>query len=86
MKKKIVGVAAVAALFLSLVTPATAQAARGDQGVDWAKYQGATGKFGYAHDKFAIAQVGGYYNGYFADQQTYQTQVQYAIADRRAHV
>lgn len=62
------------------------QAAEGDHGVDWAKYQGANGVFGYPHDKFAIAQVGGYYNGYFADQWTYPTQVQYAIAQgKRAH-
>ena len=62
------------------------QAAKGDHGVDWAKYQGANGVFGYPHDKFAIAQVGGYYNGYFADQWTYPTQVQYALAQgKRAH-
>lgn len=62
------------------------QAAKGDHGVDWAKFQGANGVFGYPHDKFAIAQVGGYYNGYFADQWTYPTQVQYAIAQgKRAH-
>ena len=62
------------------------QAAKGDHGVDWAKYQGANGVFGYPHDNFAISQVGGYYNGYFADQWTYPTQVQYAIAQgKRAH-
>ena len=33
---------------------------KGDQGVDWAIYQGEQGRFGYAHDKFAIAQIGGY--------------------------
>lgn len=62
------------------------EAAKGDHGVDWAKYQGVNGVFGYPHDKFAIAQVGGYYNGYIADQLTYPTQVQYAIAQgKRAH-
>lgn len=86
MRKKILGVVAATALFLSLATPMTAQAAKGDHGVDWAKYQGANGIFGYPHDKFAIAQVGGYYNGYIADQLTYPTQVQYAIAQgKRAH-
>lgn len=86
MKKKILGVVATTALFLSFATPMTAQAAKGDHGVDWAKYQGANGIFGYPHDKFAIAQVGGYYNGYFSDQWTYKTQVQYAIAQgKRAH-
>ena len=86
MRKKILGVVAATALFLSLATPMTAQAAKGDHGVDWAKYQGANGVFGYPHDKFAIAQVGGYYNGYISDQWTYKTQVQYAIAQgKRAH-
>ena len=38
-----------------------------------------------AHDKFAIAQIGGYH-GYIYDQSTYATQVQYAIAQgKRAH-
>ena len=62
-------------------------AAKGDHGVDWSIYQGSQGKFGYAHDKFAIAQIGGYYAGYgYVDQYTYPTQVQYAIAQgKRAH-
>ncbi|MFR6560141.1 MAG: lysin, partial [Weissella confusa] len=37
---------------------------KGDQGVDWSIYQGAQGKFGYGNDKFAIAQIGGYYAGH----------------------
>lgn len=63
------------------------QAAKGDQGVDWSIYQGSQGKFGYGHDKFAIAQIGGYYAGHgYVDQYTYPTQVQYAIAQgKRAH-
>ncbi|WP_447409117.1 GH25 family lysozyme [Weissella confusa] len=62
-------------------------AAKGDQGVDWSIYQGSQGKFGYGHDKFAIAQIGGYYAGHgYVDQYTYPTQVQYAIAQgKRAH-
>ena len=62
-------------------------AAKGDQGVDWSLYQGSQGKFGYGHDKFAIAQIGGYYAGHgYVDQYTYPTQVQYAIAQgKRAH-
>lgn len=60
-------------------------AAKGDHGVDWSIYQGSQGKFGYARDKFAIAQIGGYH-GYIYDQSTYATQVQYAIAQgKRAH-
>lgn len=65
----------------------TAQAAKGDQGVDWARYQGTTGKWGYAHDKFAICQLGGTTYGrtcYLQD--TYRTQVAATIAmGRRAH-
>ena len=62
-------------------------AAKGDQGVDWSIYQGSQGKFGYGQDKFAIAQIGGYYAGHgYVDQYTYPTQVQYAIAQgKRAH-
>ena len=65
----------------------TAQAAKGDQGVDWARYQGITGKWGYAHDKFAICQIGGTVDGWNTyDQDTYKTQVAATIAmGRRAH-
>ena len=65
----------------------TAQAAKGDQGVDWARYQGTTGKWGYAHDKFAICQIGGTVDGWNTyDQSTYRTQVAATIAmGRRAH-
>lgn len=67
----------------------TAQAAKGDQGVDWARYQGINGKwgYGYAHDKFAICQIGGTADGWNTyDQSTYRTQVAATIAmGRRAH-
>lgn len=65
----------------------TAQAAKGDQGVDWARYQGITGKWGYAHDKFAICQIGGTVDSWNTyDQSTYRTQVAATIAmGRRAH-
>nr|DAG07018.1 MAG TPA: Cell wall hydrolase autolysin [Caudoviricetes sp.] len=83
------GAVAIAAAFLVApvaLSTAPVQAAKGDYGVDWSKYQGNTGVFGYAKDKFAIAQVGGYYNGYFVTQSTYATQVQYTIAQgKRAH-
>ncbi|WP_461241204.1 GH25 family lysozyme [Paucilactobacillus sp. N302-9] len=79
-------VVAIAAAFLVLPMAGQAYAAKGDHGVDWSRYQGSTGKFGYASDKFAISQVGGYYNGSFVPQSTYATQVQYAIAQgKRAH-
>lgn len=62
-------------------------AAKGDQGVDWARYQGISGKWGYAHDKFAICQIGGTTDGWNTyDQSTYRTQVAATIAmGRRAH-
>lgn len=65
----------------------SAQAAKGDQGVDWARYQGINGKWGYAHDKFAICQIGGTTDGWNTyDQDTYRTQVAATIAmGRRAH-
>ncbi|WP_326932382.1 GH25 family lysozyme, partial [Enterococcus avium] len=57
-----------------------------DQGVDWAVYQGAQGKFGYAHDKFSISQIGGYNANGLYDQWTYKSQVASTIAQgKRAH-
>lgn len=55
--------------------------------MDWARYQGTTGKWGYAHDKFAICQIGGTVGGWNTyDQSTYRTQVAATIAmGRRAH-
>ncbi|MGM0324268.1 endolysin [Enterococcus sp. AZ078] len=82
MKKKIL-VGALVALFLF---PINVFAAKGDQGVDWAIYQGDQGRFGYAHDKFAIAQIGGYNSNGIYEQRTYKTQVASAIAQgKRAH-
>lgn len=61
-------------------------AAKGDQGVDWAIYQGEQGRFGYAHDKFTIAQIGGYNASGIYEQYTYKTQVASAVAQgKRAH-
>lgn len=74
----------ITALSLSTIP---VSAAKGDQGVDWARYQGITGKWGYAHDKFAICQIGGTVDGWNTyDQSTYRTQVAATIAmGRRAH-
>nr|DAP87862.1 MAG TPA: Cpl 1 lysin [Caudoviricetes sp.] len=74
----------ITALSLSTIP---VSAAKGDQGVDWARYQGTTGKWGYAHDKFAICQIGGTVDGWNTyDQDTYKTQVAATIAmGRRAH-
>lgn len=50
-------------------------------GPDLSKYQGAYASKPYARDQFAIAQVGGYVNGYFYDQWTYPTQISSGIAN-----
>ena len=81
--KKIVTLIIVA---LVAVTPLNVFAAKGDQGVDWAIYQGEQGRFGYAHDKFAIAQIGGYNASGIYEQYTYKSQVASAIAQgKRSH-
>ena len=87
MNKYIKWAVVMTAFLFAGLTSQSAYAAKGDQGVDWSIYQGAQGKFGYGHDKFAIAQIGGYYAGHgYVDQYTYPTQVQYAIAQgKRAH-
>ncbi|WP_123799548.1 LysM peptidoglycan-binding domain-containing protein [Limosilactobacillus fermentum] len=80
------GATSVAIALLLLPMTGTAYAAKGDQGVDWSKYQGNNGKWGSDNDKFSISQIGGYYNGSFVDQPTYGTQVANTIAlNRRAH-
>lgn len=85
MKKKII-VGAIVALFLLPFFPSNVQAAKGDQGVDWAVYQGAQGKFGYGSDKFSISQIGGYNAGGLYNQWTYSSQVASTIAQgKRAH-
>ncbi len=77
-------VAILAAISFSL--PSQVNAAKGDQGVDWPKYQGTTGVYGYSGDKFGISQIGGYYDGSFVVQSTYRTQVASLIAaGKRAH-
>lgn len=82
IKRLLVG----ALLSASLLLQSTAYAAVGDHGVDWSRYQGANGIFGYGHDKFAIAQIGGVNGGGMYKQTTYETQVASAIAQgKRAH-
>ena len=86
MKKNKIIMSLVVALFLLPFYPSTAQAAKGDQGVDWAVYQGAQGKFGYGSDKFSISQIGGYNAGGLYNQWTYSSQVASTIAQgKRAH-
>ena len=85
--KKIKKTVAALAIFAGLFAYANpALAAVGDQGVDWAVYQGDQGKFGYAHDKFSISQIGGYNGSGIYWQSTYASQVQSSIAQgKRAH-
>lgn len=81
------GAASVAIALLLLPLSDTAHATTVKHyGVDWSKYQGNNGKWGYDRDDFSISQIGGYYNGYFIDQSTYGTQVANTIAlNKRAH-
>lgn len=87
MMNKNKAILSVLSAFALMSVGFTAQAAKGDQGVDWARYQGINGKWGYAHDKFAICQIGGTVDGWNTyDQSTYRTQVAATIAmGRRAH-
>lgn len=83
LKKAVAALAIFAGLF-AYANPASA--AVGDQGVDWAVYQGNQGQFGYAHDKFSISQIGGYNGIGIYWQSTYASQVQSSIAQgKRAH-
>lgn len=76
---------AIALLLLPLADTAHATTVK-HYGVDWSKYQGNAGKWGYDRDDFSISQIGGYYNGYFVPQTTYGTQVANTIAlNKRAH-
>lgn len=81
------GAASVAIALLLLPLSDTAHATTVKHyGVDWSKYQGNAGKWGYARDDFSISQIGGYYNGSFVPQTTYGTQVANTIAlNKRAH-
>lgn len=82
--KKTVAVLAIGLELFAYANPALA--AVGDHGVDWAVYQGDQGKFGYAHDKFSISQIGGYNGVGIYWQSTYASQVQSSIAQgKRAH-
>ncbi len=83
LKKTVAALLILAGLF-AYANPAFA--AVGDQGVDWAVYQGNQGQFGYAHDKFSISQIGGYNGVGIYWQSTYASQVQSSIAQgKRAH-
>ena len=63
------------------------QADQRSYGVDWSRYQGAYGVWGYGRDQFSISQIGGTTTGWNVyDQWTYPTQVSSTIAQgKRAH-
>ena len=76
---------AIALLLLPLADTAHATTVK-HYGVDWSKYQGNNGKWGYDRDDFSVSQIGGYYNGSFVAQTTFGTQVANTIAlNKRAH-
>ncbi|MGQ5376819.1 LysM peptidoglycan-binding domain-containing protein [Lacticaseibacillus paracasei] len=86
LKNKLITLVVAFLAAISFALPSQVNAARGDQGVDWSRYQGDNGVFGYSTDKFGISQIGGY-SGYGTyEQTTYKTQVASLIAaGKRAH-
>lgn len=86
MKKNKIIMSLIVALFLLPFFPISAQAAKGDQGVDWSIWNGNYPSFGYSSDKFSISQIGGQNQYGIYDQPTYNTQVSSTIAQgKRAH-
>lgn len=75
-RKLLLSLTILVGLFLM---PVTVNAAR-YYGVDGSRYQGNTLKKVTPEDSFAISQIGGYYNGTFIPQATYQSQVASGIA------
>ena len=75
-RKLLLSLTVLVGLFL---VPISVNAAR-YYGVDGSRYQGNTLKKVTPEDSFAISQIGGYYNGTFIPQTTYQSQVASGIA------
>ncbi|PIO80762.1 endolysin [Pediococcus damnosus] len=85
LKALILMVGAIFMAFLLVNTTSQASTIR-DQGVDWSKFQGNSGKFGYNTDKFVLSQAGGFYGGTNISQATYASQVKSAQrAGKRVH-
>lgn len=72
---------------LNHIQSSVAYADQRSYGVDWSRYQGAYGIWGYGRDQFSISQIGGTTTGWNVyDQWTYPTQVSSTIAQgKRAH-
>lgn len=77
LKKCLLGIATVGAMLLFC---SSASVSANEYGTDTSRYQGNTVVKGRSDDKFNIAQVGGYTNGYYYNQSTYKSQVASGIA------
>ncbi|EIW14323.1 phage lysin [Lactiplantibacillus pentosus KCA1] len=85
LKALILTVGAIFMAFLMVNVTSQASTSR-DQGVDWSKYNGNSGVFGYSSDKFVFSQAGGFYGGTNIPQTTYNSQVKSAQqAGKRVH-
>ncbi|WP_438341020.1 GH25 family lysozyme [Lactiplantibacillus plantarum] len=85
LKALILTVGAIFMAFLMVNVTSQASTSR-DQGVDWSKYNGNSGIFGYSTDKFVLSQAGGFYGGTNIPQTTYNSQVKSAQqAGKRVH-
>ncbi|MFW4406540.1 GH25 family lysozyme [Lactiplantibacillus paraplantarum] len=85
LKALILTVGAIFMAFLMVNLNSQASTSR-DQGVDWSKFQGTNGTFGYSTDKFVFSQAGGFYGGTNIPQTTYNSQVKSAQqAGKRVH-
>ena len=85
LKALILMVGAIFMAFLMVNLNSQASTSR-DQGVDWSKYNGNSGAFGYSTDKFVFSQAGGFYGGTNIPQTTYASQVKSAQqAGKRVH-
>ncbi|WP_261978456.1 GH25 family lysozyme, partial [Lactiplantibacillus plantarum] len=85
LKALILMVGAIFMAFLMVNVTSQASTSR-DQGVDWSKYNGNSGTFGYSTDKFVLSQAGGFYGGTNIPQTTYNSQVKSAQqASKRVH-
>ncbi|UJM23477.1 GH25 family lysozyme [Lactiplantibacillus plantarum] len=85
LKALILTVGAIFMAFLMVNVTSQASTSR-EQGVDWSKYNGNSGTFGYSTDKFVLSQAGGFYGGTNIPQTTYASQVKSAQqAGKRVH-
>lgn len=85
LKALILMMGAIFMAFLMVNVTSQASTSR-EQGVDWSKFQGNSGTFGYSTDKFVFSQAGGFYGGTNIPQTTYNSQVDSAKkAGKRVH-